>query len=61
MLRHRLHCKIERAETDMYLTGAPSLCIALYMLSSVLVSCCLLSSTDDISCLCKFAHLCNCN
>ena len=22
MLRHRLHCKIERAETDMYLTGA---------------------------------------
>ena len=22
MLRHRLHCKIERAETETYLTGA---------------------------------------
>ena len=34
MLRHRLHCKIERAETETYLTGkrpvravlAPSVC-----------------------------------
>ena len=33
MLRHRLHCKIERAETDMYLTGLPLLRFAMLLLS----------------------------
>ena len=40
MLRHRLHCKIERAETETYLTGMFLLPDAILLATSFLACCC---------------------
>ncbi len=40
MLRHRLHCKIERAETETYLTGTIWLQDAILLATLFFAHCC---------------------